>query len=175
GIITRFCFFLKRETLDNGHRTSDKRIDSNITFFILSGGMDVERKVLIFGDIGIDDTMAILYGYFNNEIDIVGIVADYGNVTRDKAVANVQYMSSLLSSQEVEKVAIIGGAEMPMTGEVPQYFPEIHGEYGLGPIIPPAHFQEGDVLENLFEVVTIIDEIGRASCRARSKRWCTSR
>src|SRR5699024_1438748 len=153
-----FCFFLKRETLDNGHRTSDKRIDSNITFFILSGGMDVERKVLIFGDIGIDDTMAILYGYFNNEIDIVGIVADYGNVTRDKAVANVQYVSSLLSSQEVEKVAIIGGAEMPMTGEVPQYFPEIHGEYGLGPIIPPAHFQEGDVLENLFEVVNIIDE-----------------
>ncbi|HLR72266.1 MAG TPA: nucleoside hydrolase [Pseudogracilibacillus sp.] len=116
------------------------------------------KKVLIFGDIGIDDTMAILYGYLNNEIEIVGIVADYGNVTKEKAVANVQYVSSLLNSKEVENVSIIGGAELPMTGEVPNYFPEIHGEYGLGPIIPPEHFQEGNVLENLFEVVNIINE-----------------
>lgn len=41
------------------------------------------QKVLLFGDIGIDDTVAIIYA-FNDEIDVVGIVADYGNASREK-------------------------------------------------------------------------------------------
>ena len=32
---------------------------------------------------------------------------------------------------------IIEGAARPMTAEEPLFFPEIHGEHGLGPIIPP--------------------------------------
>lgn len=42
------------------------------------------KKVLLFGDVGIDDTIALLYGYFNEQIDIVGAVADYGNISREK-------------------------------------------------------------------------------------------
>lgn len=118
----------------------------------------MRKKVLVFGDIGIDDTMAIVYSYFNDDIEIVGIVADYGNVTKDKAVANVQYVKSLLQTETTEQVAIIGGAELPMTGEPPQSFPEIHGEYGLGPIIPPGPYQADDVLENFFEIVSLINE-----------------
>src|SRR5699024_1643216 len=102
--------------------------------------------------------MAIIYGYFNDDIDIVGIVADYGNVTKEKAVANVQYVKSLLESEKTEQVAIIGGAELSMTGERLQSFPEIHGEYGLGSIIPPQEYLDGDVLENFFEVVKLIED-----------------
>lgn len=40
------------------------------------------KKVLIFCDPGIDDTMALLLAFFINEIEIVGIVADYGNVPK---------------------------------------------------------------------------------------------
>lgn len=29
------------------------------------------------------------------------------------------------------------GASRPMTAEDPLFFPEIHGNHGLGPIIPP--------------------------------------
>lgn len=31
----------------------------------------MSQKVLVFGDIGIDDTVALLYGYFKEEIEIV--------------------------------------------------------------------------------------------------------
>jgi purine nucleosidase len=44
----------------------------------LKGG----KKVLFFGDVGIDDTVALIYAHLTAKIDIVGIVADYGNVPR---------------------------------------------------------------------------------------------
>ena len=112
-------------------------------------------KVLLFGDIGIDDTIALIYGYLNDDIDIVGVVADYGNIPRKNAIANIEYVKGLFNSKEIEDVKIITGAELPMTGETPIYYPEIHGEYGLGPIIPPTNYPEGD-LENFLEIVDII-------------------
>ncbi|MBR3118585.1 MULTISPECIES: nucleoside hydrolase [Oceanobacillus] len=115
------------------------------------------KKVLLFGDIGIDDTIAILYAYMNDEIDIVGMVADYGNISRENALANIQYVRSLFDSEEIENVKIIVGAEIPMTGELPEYVPEIHGEYGLGPIIPETDGQDG-VSENFHDIVEIIEQ-----------------
>ncbi|MFD2629105.1 nucleoside hydrolase [Oceanobacillus kapialis] len=113
------------------------------------------QKVLLFGDIGIDDTIALIYAYLNDEIDIVAVVADYGNISRKNALANIQYVRTLLSSEATEEVKIIVGAEVPMTGELPIYVPEIHGEYGLGPIIPPLNFMDG-VTENFHEIVEVI-------------------
>lgn len=115
------------------------------------------KKVLLFGDIGIDDTIAILYAYMNDENDIVGMVADYGNISRENALANIQYVRSLFDSEEIENVKIIVGAEIPMTGELPEYVPEIHGEYGLGPIIPETDGQDG-VSENFHDIVEIIEQ-----------------
>ena len=46
------------------------------------GGEHMPKKVLIFCDPGIDDTMALLLAFFIDEIEIVGIVADYGNVPK---------------------------------------------------------------------------------------------
>lgn len=43
------------------------------------------KKVLIFCDPGIDDTMALLLAFFIDEIEIIGIVADYGNVPKEMA------------------------------------------------------------------------------------------
>ncbi|WP_077327961.1 nucleoside hydrolase [Virgibacillus siamensis] len=113
------------------------------------------KKVLLFGDIGIDDTIALIYSFFKDEIDIIGVVADYGNISRENALANVNYIRELLDIGN--RVIIMGGAENPMTGENPKYFPEIHGEYGLGPIIPPEA-EENEVVENFSKVVDIINE-----------------
>lgn len=52
----------------------------------------MSQKVLVFGDIGIDDTVALLYGYFKEEIEIVAVVADYGNISRENAIANINYV-----------------------------------------------------------------------------------
>ena len=43
-----------------------------------------------FCDPGIDDTMALLLAFFIDEIEIVGIVADYGNVPK-MAVENAHF------------------------------------------------------------------------------------
>ncbi|MFC2947211.1 nucleoside hydrolase [Virgibacillus sediminis] len=112
------------------------------------------KKVLLFCDVGIDDSMALIYAYLNDAIDIVGVVADYGNVPRENALATVHYLQELFG-EETAHVPIVAGAEKPMTGDPFDFVPEIHGEYGLGPIIPSpdgADIEE----ENFFAITDII-------------------
>ncbi|MGF3102911.1 nucleoside hydrolase [Rossellomorea sp. DUT-2] len=113
------------------------------------------QKVLLFADIGIDDTIALIYSYLSEEIELVGVVADYGNVPRSRAVASVHYLMKLLNLKD--QIPIIGGAEVPMTAEQPKFYPEIHGEYGLGPIKPGLY--EG-IIENFFEIIRLIEIYG---------------
>ncbi|KKE79619.1 nucleoside hydrolase [Bacilli bacterium] len=115
------------------------------------------KKVLLFGDIGIDDTVALIYAYLSKNIDVVGVVADYGNIPRENAIANINYVHNIFDTPKIENVKIIAGAELSMTGEIPKFYPEIHGEYGLGPIIPPADGAEV-LSENFYEVIEIINE-----------------
>lgn len=111
------------------------------------------KKVLFFGDIGIDDTMALIYAYLHDEIEIVGVVADYGNVSRKDAVSNIHYLFDLFDFPK--DIPVILGAEVPLTGEQPTFYPEIHGEHGLGPIIP---VKQGTIDENFLEIVKILEE-----------------
>lgn len=111
------------------------------------------KKVLLFGDIGIDDTVALIYASLSDEVEIVGIVADYGNVSREDAVTNIHYLTKLFNYPSV--IPVIRGAEVPLTGEQPTFYPEIHGEHGLGPIIPN---DDGQLkIENFLEIVKIIE------------------
>lgn len=60
------------------------------------GGVGLKRKnVLLFSDFGIDDFVAVIFSFFSEEINIVGIVADYGNVSREDAVRNAAYLREL--------------------------------------------------------------------------------
>ncbi|MEN1938573.1 nucleoside hydrolase [Paenibacillus sp. 102] len=111
------------------------------------------KKVLFFGDIGIDDAIALIFTYLTDKIDIVGIVADYGNVSREIAARNVRYLAGKIGKMDIK---IMGGAQRSMTGEVPVYYPEIHGFHGLGPIVPPSDIP-AEELENFFGVIEIIE------------------
>lgn len=111
------------------------------------------KKVLFFGDIGIDDTIALIYAYLTDEIEIVGVVADYGNVSREDAISNIHYIFDLYDFPR--DIPVILGADVPLTGEQPTYYPEIHGDHGLGPIIPT---NEVKVVENFYEIVKIIEK-----------------
>ncbi|MHA7138943.1 nucleoside hydrolase [Rossellomorea arthrocnemi] len=113
------------------------------------------QKVLLFADIGIDDTIALIYSYLSEEIELVGVVADYGNVPRSRAVASVHYLMKQLNL--IDHIPIIGGAEVPMTAEQPKFYPEIHGEYGLGPIKPGLY---KGIIENFFEIIRLIEKYG---------------
>ena len=117
------------------------------------GGTYLVKKVLLFGDIGIDDTVALIYAHLNKDIEIIGIVADYGNVSREDAVSNISYLMKIFDFPG--GIPVIRGAEVPLTGEEPTFYPEIHGEHGLGPIIPDD--DQTIKVENFLEIVTIIE------------------
>jgi purine nucleosidase len=92
------------------------------------------KKILLFADPGIDDSLAIIYALLSPEIELLGIVASYGNVTKQQATENAAYLLKLAGREDIP---VIEGATFPLSGEVSVYYPEIHGEEGLGPIRPP--------------------------------------
>ncbi|MEA1010282.1 MULTISPECIES: nucleoside hydrolase [Bacillus cereus group] len=114
----------------------------------------MSKKVLIFCDPGIDDTIALLLAFFIDEIEIVGIVADYGNVPKEMAVQNAHFLKQKSKNRDIK---IFGGSERPLNGSPPAFFTDVHGKEGLGPIIPNEKLQNGE-MENFFEVIPLIEQ-----------------
>ncbi|EOO24070.1 hypothetical protein IIU_06857 [Bacillus cereus VD133] len=112
------------------------------------------EKVLFFGDMGIDDTIALIFTSLTEQIDVVGVVASYGNVSREIATQNVRYLAKRIGKADFK---ILSGAQRSMTGEAPVYYPEIHGLHGLGPIVPALGTQTKE-LEDFFGVVKIVEK-----------------
>ncbi|MYL70506.1 nucleoside hydrolase [Halobacillus litoralis] len=94
----------------------------------------MRKKILLFCDPGIDDSLAIMYAMLDPELDIVGIVTGYGNITREQATKNAAYLVQLAGRDDIP---IIPGASNPVQQEEVFFYPEIHGEEGIGPIRPP--------------------------------------
>lgn len=113
------------------------------------------QKVLLYCDPGIDDSLAIIYSLLNPEIELVAIVTSYGNVDQEQATQNVAYLLELAGRTDV---ILIGGAKTPLSGEFTPFYPEIHGEQGLGPIKPPPTIK-GELL-NFDTVFKVIEEYG---------------
>jgi purine nucleosidase len=129
-----------------------------------------EKKVLFFSDFGVDDNVAIIYAIFNEEINIVGVVADYGNVSKQDAIRNAAYIQQITG---IKDVPVFGGADLPLTGELPKFYPEVHGAEGLGPIVPDIQvtgtFENFEGIKDLIEQhknEIIIVNVGRLSSLA---------
>lgn len=112
------------------------------------------RKVLFFGDFGVDDVFALLYAHFEEEIEVIGVVTGYGNVPREKAKQNALFIRSITGSEN--KTPVIQGAYHPYTGMFPDYYPEIHGEFGLGPWKPSSEAIEDFTIENYDKAMELI-------------------
>lgn len=119
-----------------------------------TGADYVGKKVLFFGDAGIDDTIALSFANLTDEIDVVGIVADYGNVPREVALRNISFLLQRVGKTDIP---IYSGAKYPISGEAVTYYPDIHGPHGLGPITPDVTPLEA---KNLLEVMEIIRRYG---------------
>ncbi|WP_226579800.1 nucleoside hydrolase [Halobacillus litoralis] len=109
------------------------------------------KKIILFADPGIDDSIAIMYALLNPKIQILAIVSSYGNVAKEQATNNVAYLLKLAGRSDVP---VIGGANAPLDGEIPEFYPEIHGPDGLGPIQVPKTFK-GE-LTNFSELYTLL-------------------
>lgn len=96
----------------------------------------IMKKVLLFADPGIDNSLAIIYALLHQEIELMGIVTSYGNVSKEQSTANAAYLLQLAKRGDIP---VFEGAAFPLSGEISAYYPEIHGEEGLGPIRPPEN------------------------------------
>jgi purine nucleosidase len=123
-------------------------------------------NILLFVDSGIDDSFALMYALQNPKLNVVGVVSGYGNITKEQSLNNTAYLLKLAGREDIP---IIGGVAGPLSGERSQYYPEIHGQEGLGPIQPPADFQGLEVhdIDKIIEIVNqyknnlIIVAVGR--------------
>lgn len=110
------------------------------------------KNVLIFTDIGVDDTFALLYAFNHPEIRVVGVVAGFGNVSKEKVTRNAYYVLKQLNKVSVP---LISGASRAFAGDEPTYYEEIHGISGLGNIETEI---EEFTFYNFDKVFEIIDE-----------------
>ncbi|MYL49914.1 nucleoside hydrolase [Halobacillus litoralis] len=114
--------------------------------------MWMRKKILLFCDPGIDDSLAIMYAMLDPALDLVGIVTGYGNITREQATANAAYLVQLAGRGDIP---IIPGASSPVQQEDVIFYPEIHGKEGIGPIRPPAdmeyHIYPFDTIRTIIE------------------------
>jgi purine nucleosidase len=127
-------------------------------------------NTLLFCDPGIDDSLAIMYALLNPKINVVGIVSSYGNVPQQQATQNIAYLLQLANRSDIP---IIAGARSPFSGEIAVYYPEIHGEEGLGPIRPPEtiprevlNFDEIFKIIKRYENNLFVVDVGRSTSLA---------
>ncbi|KOO42936.1 nucleoside hydrolase [Priestia koreensis] len=122
-------------------------------------------NVLIFSDPGVDDAFALVYAMLNPTFNIVGIVSGYGNVTKNEAVANTAYLLTVANRKDIP---IVAGVTGPLSGEYSEFYPQIHGENGIGLLKIPKNFHAqaynfdtiGKIIDAYAHNLTIIN-IGR--------------
>jgi purine nucleosidase len=131
-----------------------------------NGGEAMAYNVLLFADPGVDDSFAIMYALLNPQINLVGIVSGYGNTPKEQSVKVTSYLINLSGKKDIP---IIAGAAGPLSGEPVDYYPEIHGKEGLGPIKPPDTLKSVDIydINKILEIITeyqgnlVIVNVGR--------------
>ncbi len=113
----------------------------------------MSRKVLFFGDFGIDDTISLIYCILSPEIDLVGVCATYGNVPLSTSIQNAKYILKIANLQ----IPLFVGPNKPLNGSEPTYTLNIHGQYGLGPLNAPNVFYP---LFSFDKVLELVDQFG---------------
>lgn len=106
---------------------------------------DTKIRLLLDLDTGIDDALALAYALGSPEVELVGVVSSYGNVTTETAARNTRALLGLLGHPEVP---VYLGRDRPLRSAGP-YEPgagavRIHGRDGLGDV-PAEKRPFGDV------------------------------
>ena len=91
------------------------------------------RRLILDLDTGIDDALALAYALGSPEVELVGVICSYGNVTMRTAVRNTCALLDLLGRPEVP---VLAGADRALAATEafapPAGVVRIHGENGLG-------------------------------------------
>ena len=103
---------------------------------------DRPLRLVLDLDAGIDDALALAYALGSPEVELVAVVASYGNVTQERAAHNARALLDLLGRPDVP---VYAGADRPLGADA-SFSPaagvvRIHGESGLGASELPAPSQ----------------------------------
>lgn len=87
----------------------------------------IPRKLIIDCDPGIDDAVALTLALFDPRLEVLAVTAVAGNVSADRATANVQAVVSFLDPPRLPRLGV-ASAEPPL----PPRPVSVHGPDGLG-------------------------------------------
>lgn len=90
--------------------------------------MTTPTRVIIDTDTGVDDGIGLIYGLISPELDVVAVTTSFGNVDVEKVTRN----STIIVEQPGSTSPLAKGASRELSGELPVFNPEIHGDGGLG-------------------------------------------
>ena len=91
-----------------------------------------KRKMILDVDTGIDDALALAYLVSFDDVEILGVIGTYGNVSADTAVRNTAYVLERLGFRDVP---VMCGSTRPSWAAA--FIPDagcaqFHGTDGLG-------------------------------------------
>ena len=124
---------------------------------------DAARRLILDLDTGVDDALALAYALGSPDVELVGVICTYGNVTMRTAVRNTVALLGLLGHDEVP---VLVGADRALAATAPfspsEGVMRIHGENGLGNqrIAGLCRCAPGDGLDFLREEVRRATEDG---------------
>lgn len=72
-----------------------------------------KRKMILDVDTGIDDALALAYLVSFDDVEILGVIGTYGNVSADTAVRNTAYVLERLGFRDVP---VMCGSTRPLLG-----------------------------------------------------------
>ncbi|MCI1974344.1 MAG: nucleoside hydrolase [Limosilactobacillus sp.] len=99
------------------------------------------KKMILDLDTGVDDALALAYAIAAPNVDLIGVVASYGNNLLNKTAKNSLQLLELLG----QEVPVFKGMEHSSTTNhftVMQVSKEIHGNNGIGDISLPEPTQK---------------------------------
>lgn len=98
-----------------------------------------QKRVIIDTDPGIDDSMALLLAFRSPELDVAGLTVVAGNIDVENGARNAVKVCQLAGVD----VPIAVGAADPLVQPL-KTAPFIHGEDGLGDLLPPPEHTSYD-------------------------------
>lgn len=111
-------------------------------------------KILIDGDPGVDDSIAILHALRRPDVRVLGITTGFGNTSAAQGAENALRLVSLAKPPYEVPVAV--GAEHPLVGKAGKPPVKIHGENGIaGALLPPSDKKVLDIDAVSFLLQTI--------------------
>ncbi len=93
------------------------------------------NRVIIDTDPGIDDAAAILMALASPELEVEALTTVFGNTHVEKCTLNAMH---ILEAANRPAIPVYQGSNKPFDFSEPTFFPDVHGEDGLGDVSPVA-------------------------------------